>query len=115
MFYQYNNVGLLWLLIAYGTGLGLQSFGILIDEKGDNYIEVMVCLITLFDLCYRFVRGKRELAEGGCSPNILKDVGSHWLFGYEFGGSLMFLPAYMTAILIYFLFVFHGEIISLLT
>ncbi|XOF33171.1 MAG: hypothetical protein ACL93V_14335 [Candidatus Electrothrix sp. YB6] len=107
MLVVFNTVGFLWLLVAFGIAIGLQSAGIIIDKKGDYFLEVIATSIILFDFAFRFLIGKnRKLEEEDESKNVTEDVSGHWLIGSKFGGSLMFLPTYIAAILGYLFLVF---------
>ncbi|CAK8719881.1 MAG: hypothetical protein CDV28_101233 [Candidatus Electronema aureum] len=56
----YNNLGLLWLLLAVGINIALQSAGIIIDSEGNYSLEIIAILIFLFDFCFRFLIRKNR-------------------------------------------------------
>ncbi len=106
MLVAFNTVGFLWFLVAFGIAIGLQSAGIIIDKKGDYFLEVIAISIILFDFAFRFLIGKNGKFDKDYESNISEDVSSHWLIGSRLGGSLMFLPAYITAIFGYLFLTF---------
>ena len=98
----FNAFGLVWVVAAFAVAVGLQSSDILVGAEGNNFLEVLVFAVLFLDLGYRFLIGKNRYKNIENDGKGLKtDIGKHWLLGSKLGGSLMFLPAWATAILAY--------------
>ena len=83
----YNLIGFVFLIAAAMITLMLSSEGASLDDE----LRMAAVLLALMDLAYRFLRVRPMLEKSDAG------LSSHWLTSGE-GGSLMFLPAWVFAI-----------------
>jgi hypothetical protein len=98
----FNWLGLGCLIAGIGAAIGLQNAGILVGKEGENFGLVACGVIILVDVIYRATVARGRMA--GVDPKAgtgKASVASHWAFGPALGGSLMFIPAWATAVLAY--------------
>lgn len=95
----FNWLGMGWLIAGLGAAIGLQNAHVLVTEDGKYFGAVLALVIVAADVGYRyFVVRPRAIANGPGAGAGTRDVANHWLLGPGRGGSLMFLPAWSTAV-----------------
>jgi len=94
----FNWLGLAWLICGIGAAIGLQNANVLVGKEGQYFGFVACIVIMSIDLLYRYVISKKAAATAP-TPTLKIDVTQHWLFAPHLGGSLMFIPAWATALI----------------
>lgn len=98
----FNLLGVAWTIVGLGAAIGLQNAKVFVTEQGDRFILVACGVIILVDLLYRaFVSRKKMAGVDGDAGTMKASVATHWVFGPSMGGSLMLIPAWATAALVY--------------
>ena len=94
----FNWLGLAWLIAGFGAAIGLQTLGLLVRPDGTNFGLVACATIAALDCIYRGIVVRAKAAQLQTTPVMRAEVKTHWLFGPGLGGSLMFIPAWATAL-----------------
>jgi len=88
--------------VGIGAAIGLQNAGVFVGKEGENFGLVACGVILVADLLYRVTVARKRVA--GIDPRAgtpKASVTTHWAFGPALGGSLMFIPAWATAVLVF--------------
>lgn len=97
----FNGVGLVLVVIGFCLAVVLQNANIAVQSDGTYFLEVVAASVLILDIIYRLTIGKKQSAKISNGTELKQDIGNHWFLGPKFGGSLMFLPAWSTAVIAY--------------